>query len=61
MRWGFEMRGILSLKGKDLSRADLREAHLLEPLEVARDIVHTVARGTEAFQPEFTVRRRWVP
>ena len=36
-------------------------AHLLEPLEVARDIVHTVVRETAAFQPEFTIRRRWVP
>lgn len=33
-------------------------AHLLEPLEVARDIVHAVVRDTSAFQPDFTIRRR---
>lgn len=40
---------------------NVRQDHLLSPLEVARDIVRVVVRDTSAFQPEIVIRRRWIP
>ena len=38
---------------------NVKQEHLLSPIEVARDIVHAVVRDTSAFQPEIVIRRRW--
>jgi len=40
---------------------NVKQDHLLSPLEVARDIVRVVVRETSAFQPEIIIRRRWIP